>query len=203
MLSDHKPNIARVRLGFCVGILKPLATIPSSSQIGQTALVLSLLESAVSQESSGLDFSASGDVLADGMNTYLNELRRLHPTSWNTLAEVSAHLTDRSLSLKVGQGSWKTKLGATMRLYFLMAYHYALLSLTGADNRFYPGILILDFPAAMEDGSTIADKENFVLEPLISLASHSQQNVQIIAAGSAFQGLAGANRIELATRWVE
>jgi hypothetical protein len=39
MLSDHKPNIARVRLGFCVGILKPLATIPSSSQIGQTALV--------------------------------------------------------------------------------------------------------------------------------------------------------------------
>jgi hypothetical protein len=55
----------------------------------------------------------------------------------------------------------------------------------------------------MEDGSTIADKENFVLEPLISLSSSSSQSVQIIAAGSAFQGLAGARRIELATRWVE
>jgi DNA repair exonuclease SbcCD ATPase subunit len=174
-----------------------------SQKIDQLTQSISLLESAISQESSHLDFSTSGDVLADGMNTYLNELKRLHPTSWNTAAEVSAHLTDRSLSLKVGQGSWRTKLGGTMRLYFLMAYHYALLSLTGGENRFYPGLLILDFPAAMEDGSTIADKENFVLEPLISLSSSSSQSVQIIAAGSAFQGLAGARRIELATRWVE
>ena len=36
MLSDHKPNIARVRLGFCVGHSKAPSNNPEQ---GQTALV--------------------------------------------------------------------------------------------------------------------------------------------------------------------
>ena len=66
----------------------------------------------------------------------------------------------------------------------------------------YPGLLVLDFPAELEDGSTVADKENFVLEPFVDLLSKpSFQSCQVIAAGAAFQNLEGATRIELNHIW--
>jgi hypothetical protein len=78
-------------------------------------------------------------------------------------------------------------------------YHYALLSLTPKPSCHYPGISILDFPPEL-DGVSVSDTENFVLEPFVNLLS--QQPGQVIAAGSAFAGLEGGNRIELSRVWV-
>ena len=66
----------------------------------------------------------------------------------------------------------------------------------------FPGFLVLDFPAELEDGSSIKDKENFVVEPFVDLlALDGYHNCQMIAAGGAFEGLKGANRIEFSKIW--
>lgn len=61
----------------------------------------------------------------------------------------------------------------------------------------YPGFLLLDFPAELEDADSVADKENFVIEPFVELlAQEGMESTQIIAGGSSFENLKGANRIE-------
>ena len=87
-------------------------------------------------------------------------------------------------------------------LYFLLAYHYGLMSLTSVPECRYPGFVMLDFPAEMIDGSSVADKENFVLEPFIRLLNQDgMEGMQLIAAGSAFEGIEEVNRIELREIW--
>jgi hypothetical protein len=50
----------------------------------------------------------------------------------------------------------------------------------------------------------VDDKENFVVEPFIELTgSEGMEGTQFIAAGSAFENLKGANRIELKKVWGE
>src|SRR5262245_47735734 len=69
---------------------------------------------------------------------------------------------------------WKTYKKAstsTLTLFFLIAYHYSLMGLSTKDGCHSPGFLVLDFPAELEDGTSIADKENFVLEPFVELFS--------------------------------
>ena len=89
-----------------------------------------------------------------------------------------------------------------MRLFFLIAYHYSLLTLTGKDGCHFPGLLVLDFPAELEDVSSVADKENFVLEPFVELLAKEQYlGCQVIVAGGAFEDLAGAHRIECNHIW--
>ncbi len=83
-----------------------------------------------------------------------------------------------------------------------MSYHYGLMSLTSHNDYNYPGLLILDFPAVLDDGSTVRDKENFVLEPFVALLRQDNMyTAQIIAAGSSFENLQGANRIEMYEIW--
>ena len=69
----------------------------------------------------------------------------------------------------MGDSNWKTKLGATQKLYFFLAYDYALMDLVRFQDSRFPGFLMLDFPAKVEDGTIIADKENFLLEPFVEL----------------------------------
>jgi len=83
-----------------------------------------------------------------------------------------------------------------------MAYHYGLLSLSKLHGHNYPGLLIIDFVAELADGTTVRDKENFILDPFVKLVhSKDMSNTQVIAAGSAFKDLKGANRIELESIW--
>ena len=143
----------------------------------------------VHQQSGRLDFEWASDRLQDGMVTYLNAIRRLNPHSW-TQESVNVRLQERGFSIKVGKGNWKAKLGGTLTLYFLIAYHYALLDLTPDTDCNFPGLVILDFPAELPDGSSVADKENFVIEPFISLLGKaSMEMTQLIVAGSSFQNL--------------
>ena len=159
------------------------------------------LEAQVAGRVQRLDFEGAGDALTDGMNTYLNSIKRLNPRSW-TQSHVDFWISKNGFRVTVGGGKWSTKLGGTMKLYFLFAYHYALMDLTRREGRHYPGLAVLDLPAELPDGSTLADKENFVLEPFVELLNRDDMApAQLVATGSAFQGLQGANRIELHRVW--
>ena len=174
-----------------------------AAKIQELQALTAKLEAAVTAKTADLDFSTLGDWISDSMNDYLNQITRLNPNSW-TAQPVSVQLTDSSFQIKVGGGNWKRKLGGTLTLYLLLAYHYSLLNLTVRPTARYPGLVILDFPAELEDGTSIADKENFVVQPFIDfLALHVATPMQVISAGSAFESLQGVNRIELKHIWKE
>lgn len=174
-----------------------------AGQIQELQTQTAQLEAAVTAKTANLDFSTLGDWISDSMNDYLNQITKLNPNSW-TAKPVSVQLTDSSFQIKVGGGNWKRKLGGTLTLYLLLAYHYSLLNLTVRPTARYPGLVILDFPAELEDGTSIADKENFVVQPFIDfLTQHAATPMQVISAGSAFESLQGVNRIELKHIWKE
>ena len=172
-----------------------------SVQINEIQQKVGVLEKGLTEESAQIDFEGGGDLLSDGMNTYLNLIKEANPKSW-TQEEASVRIGEKRFSVKVGGSKWTAKLGGTLTLYFLISYHYALMSLTTRSECNYPGLLLLDFPAELEDASSVADKENFVIEPFLSLLSQpGMEFTQVIAAGSAFENLEGANRIEFHKIW--
>lgn len=160
-----------------------------------------LLKAEVALISQQIDFEQAGDVLAGGMNTYLNALQAESTPLW-TQPEVRVKLRERSFKVTVDSEKWSTKLGGTLILYFFLAYHYALLRLTREGVYHYPGLVILDLPATLEDGSTIKDKENFIVEPFVELVNGpGMEATQVIVAGAAFEGLEGVHRIDLTRVW--
>jgi hypothetical protein len=99
----------------------------------------------------------------------------------------------------VGDGRWDRKLGGTLSLYFLLAYHYALLRLTIRPECHYPGLCLIDFPAELPD---IVDEENFLVIPFIELLGRDDmKDSQLIIAGTGFAGLEGVHRLELLHVW--
>jgi uncharacterized Zn finger protein (UPF0148 family) len=160
------------------------------------------IEGTVDQRTSDVDFESASDLLRDGMNTYLNKIVKLNPNSWLG-KPVTVRLAERSFRIKVGESNWKTKLGATQRLYFLFSYHYALMNLAHFDGTLFPSFIMLDFPASLEDRAAIADKENFILEPFVDLLRQPEMlGCQILAAGRSFQELKGVNLHEFNEVWV-
>lgn len=159
------------------------------------------LEVRVQAQRSSIDFDSAGDLLQQGMSEYLEKIRQLNPQSW-TQGGPTVRFGERSVSLKIGGRLWRTKLGGTLTLYFLLAYHYALMRLTPRSPCHYPGLCILDFPAKLEDGSQVGEKENFVVRPFVELlATEPMAATQVIIAGSSFENLPGAHRIPLTTVW--
>ena len=155
----------------------------------------------VRQQRAGLDFISAAEALTDGMNSYLNSIHAIRESLW-AQKPVSMLLDDSGYRFQIGDRSWQSKLGGTATLFFLIAYHYGLMSLTGQSGRHFPGFLVLDFPAELDDGTSVGDKENFVLEPFVDLmAKPASSSRQLIAAGSAFEGLEGVHRIELDHIW--
>jgi DnaJ-domain-containing protein 1 len=156
------------------------------------------LEAQVQATTSKISFERAGDLLSDGINTYLNAVNAISPRSW-TQPGVNFIVHERGFVIRIGASNWRARLGGTLTLLFLVAYHYALLRLTHTSGCHYPGFAMIDFPAQL-DGVRISDSENFVLEPFVELLKHTTQQ-QLIAAGSLFQGLADAYRIELTNVW--
>jgi len=158
------------------------------------------LSGSVTEIASTIDYATLGDRLADGMNTYLNKLNEANKDAW-LVGDVSVQLQEKTLRIRVGKSDWQNKLGGTLTLYFLLAYHYALLALMRFPESHFPGLLLIDFPAEVE-GASVADKENFVVEPFIDLLSQEgMENCQMVAAASGFFGLEGAHRVELSKVW--
>jgi sugar lactone lactonase YvrE len=123
-----------------------------------------VLEAEVREQSRQIDFERAGTLLEHGMNTYLNRINKLNQHSW-TQDRIHVRISDKDFRIKVGKSHWKAKLGGTLTLYFLLSYHYALMNVTAEEGCHFPGLTILDFPAHLEDGTQIKDKENFVVEP--------------------------------------
>lgn len=158
------------------------------------------LSGSVTEIASTVYYATLGDRLADGMNTYLNKLNEANKDAW-LVGDVSVQLQEKTLRIRVGKSDWQNKLGGTLTLYFLLAYHYALLTLMRFPESHFPGLLLIDFPAEIE-GASVADKENFVVEPFIDLLSQEgMENCQMVAAASGFFGLEGAHRVELSKVW--
>jgi hypothetical protein len=184
-----------VRIKSSLGRRDAIAT-----QIMAIQAEIDTLSGTVMEQTSGVDYQRLADRLSDGMNTYLNKLNKAHKDAW-VVGEVAFQLGDRFFKIRIGKADWQTKLGGTLTLYFLLAYQYALMDLARLPDSHFPGLLLIDFPAEVE-GTTVADKENFVIEPFIDLlAQDGMQKCQLIAAGSSFAGLQGAERVELSQVW--
>lgn len=82
----------------------------------------------------------------------------------------------------------------------LLGYHYALMKLSGKAEYNYPGPVLIDFPMTLADGTSIANNENYLMDPFVALAT-TNAATQTIICGRAFKGLQGANRIRLNEVW--
>ncbi|MEQ1671159.1 MAG: hypothetical protein ABL893_09905, partial [Hyphomicrobium sp.] len=110
---------------------------------------------------------------------------------------VHVNLTQNVVSFHVGKRRWNVSLGGTDSLYYLMAYHYALLTLIMREGSYFPGFVMIDFPAEFA-GTKIGDSEDFVVQPFIDLLDSEEfENCQVIVTGPSFSGLKGVNRVTL------
>ncbi len=158
------------------------------------------LESSLDSLSSDLNLESLGNDLEDGMMTYLNKLNK-DSKRWDE-ERVCVDIGKREFKFKIANINWSLKLGGTLKCYFIIAYHYALMNLTSRPKYHYPGFCIIDLPPRLPDGESIADKENYLVKPFISLCNENgEKPMQVIIAGRAFESLEGANKIELNTTW--
>jgi DNA repair exonuclease SbcCD ATPase subunit len=158
------------------------------------------LEQEVTSQSGGLDFEQASGRLQDGMTNYLNAINSAVSNSW-TQKEPRVRLDEKKARFLVGDRKWDSQLGGTLQLYYLIAYHYALMSLVKHSTCHFPGFLALDFPAEV-DGASTRDTENFAVEPFVKLlAGDPYRGCQVIAAGVAFENLTGAHRIGFSKIW--
>ncbi len=150
------------------------------------------LQESVDRSGQTVDFDAASSALEDGMNAYLDALNRLQPKTWRH-NPVRVDLTRRSASFRVGSKRWSSALGGTDSLYYLMAYHYGLLTLSAKSGCHYPGLAIIDLPGEFL-GEAVEDKENFIVQPFVDLLAQSEYaGAQLIITGASFTGLGGVH----------
>jgi hypothetical protein len=169
-----------------------------STEIDRLRAKVEALSGDVDAEASKVPFERLSDELSDGINEYLNVLNEGDSSRWPHGA-IRFDLNERSFRIRVGQKPWSS-LGATSIGYVLLGYHYTLLKLSGRDGYNYPGLALIDFPMTLADKTTIADKENYLIEPFVRLFQ-SRPTFQLIVCGRAFKRLQGVHRITLSTVW--
>jgi len=159
---------------------------------------ISVLEGELASSSHGRNLMARSDALADGMNDYLNMLKRERPEAW---PEPPARfvMRERDFSFYVANRSWDSVLGATLRLYLLFAYHHGLMSLGQESDTRYPGFAILDLPPSLVEGSDITEYGDYAIRPFLPLM-HKKKH-QLIISGRDFPTIADAHRVELVHQW--
>lgn len=181
--SERERQLARIEAALDVGtdLTKQIATLERQ---------IAPLQEQVNESARGTDFDAAALLLEDGMNDYLNALNRLRPDTWRH-KPVSLDLFRSDFSLRVGGRKWHATLGGTDTLYFLMAYHYGLLTVSNKAGCHYPGISIIDVPGEFS-GEAVEDKENFIVQPFIDLLTQPDYaGAQVIMTGAAFAGMEG------------
>lgn len=143
-----------------------------------------------------IDFDARAALLEDGINDYLNAINELRSDVWRH-DQVTVNLTASGFVVRVGRRKWSAVLGGTDSLYFLMAYHYGLMSLSSKDSCHYPGFSIIDVPGEFS-GEEVEDKEDFIVVPFIELLAREEYGgAQLIISGASFSGLEDVNRRRL------
>ncbi len=172
-----------------------------AEQISALEREIAPLQERVNELVRATDFDAAASKLEDGMNSYLNALNVLRPNVWRH-SPVTVDLTKSSFTIRVGKRRWHAVLGGTDTLYFLMAYHYGLLTLSPDLHTHYPGFAVIDVPAEFS-GEAVEDKENFIVQPFIDLLrTEAFEGAQLVMTGASFTGLQGAHFQRLTTVYV-
>ncbi|MCH9829778.1 MAG: hypothetical protein K0U79_18780 [Gammaproteobacteria bacterium] len=185
-LSERQRQLGRIASALQVGNAL-------TEQIAELERQIAPLQGQVDEAMRGTDFEAAAEQLADGMNAYLTAINVLRPGAW-VHSPVFVDITRSSVTMRVGSRRWDKALGGTDSLYFLMAYHYGLMSLSHRPSSHYPGLSIIDVPGEFA-GEAVADKENFIVQPFIDLLSRDEYHgAQLIITGASFAGLADAHR---------
>jgi len=146
-----------------------------------------------------VDYDTISTSLEDAMMHYLNKISKDHSDRWNG-KRISISLSENSVLFYVGKKKW-TSLSATYKAYFLLAYHYGLLSLSNKKGFNYPGLLILDFPFSFED--TNITEYGHLIEPFKTLCDNESNELQVIVTGRRFSTLNDTNHIKLIKVWKE
>ncbi len=164
-------------------------------------LAESELTKEVAQATPNVNLGELGDIIQERMNQYLNKINEEDASRWQH-KQITFALKEKEFTAKVKGGRWNTQIGATSQALMLFAYHYALLSLVGDKKYNYPGLVIIDFPLQLADGTSIAEAENYLVKPFIELCGRKgMENTQFIAAGRAFENLPGSHQIYLQKIW--
>jgi hypothetical protein len=172
-----------------------------TEQIADLERQIEPLQARVDQAKRAIDFEASNADIEEGMNEYLNEIRRHRHDVWPHTG-VSVNITHSGFTFRVGRKKWDIAVGGTDTLYFLMAYHYGLLTLSNRDKYHYPGLSIIDVPGEFA-GEKVEDREDFIVQPFIDLLSRNEYHgAQLIITGAAFSGLQDVNRQELTQPYI-
>ena len=169
-----------------------------SADIDRLRAKVESLKGDVDAEAAKVPFEQLSDALSDGINEYLDLLNQGDKTRW-THGGVRLDLSETSFKIRVGE-KWWTSVGNTSFGIMLLGYHYALLKLSGRDGYNYPGLALIDFPVTFADGMTIADKENYLIEPFVTLF-RNRPAFQLVVGGRAFENLRGVHRVALTTVW--
>ncbi len=167
-----------------------------TKRIGNLERKIEPLEEKVNEAVRGTDFDAAATHLEDGMNAYLSAINQLRPGLWRH-NPVVIDVSRSSFNIRVGRRRWHQALGGTDQLYFLMAYHYGLLTLSAKVGCHYPGLSIIDVPGEFA-GEAVEDKENFIVQPFVKLLKQdAYRGTQLIITGASFANLDGAHRQHL------
>lgn len=167
-----------------------------TDRIAEIELEIEPLQVRVEEAIRGTDFEAGAAKIEEGMNAYLTAINLLRDGVWRH-SPVAITVTRSTFTIRVGQRRWNAALGGTDTLYFLMAYHYGLLTLSDKPECHYPGLSIIDVPGEFS-GEEVEDKENFIVQPFIDLLQREEYNgAQTIITGVSFAGLEEAHRLHL------
>jgi hypothetical protein len=163
---------------------------------------ISKLEAGVARREQVVDFQEAGEQLSEGLNTYLDAIRKEDESSWTKTGQVTASISDRRTQLQIGARLAKRQLGGTLTIYFLFAYHYALLNLSRHSICHYPGLTILEFYPDIARETALGDRLHLVLSPFVQLASDKDiQPVQVIATSRGLPERPHINFIHLTEVW--
>lgn len=170
-------------------------------RIEEIQVAESELKKEVVQATPNVNLGELRDIIQERMNQYLNKINEEDASRWQH-KQITFVLREKEFTAKVKGGQWNTQIGATSQALVLFAYHYALLSLVGEKKYNYPGLVIIDFPLQLADGTSIAEAENYLVKPFIELCGRKgMENTQFIAAGRAFENLPGSHQIYLQKIW--
>jgi hypothetical protein len=172
-----------------------------SAEITDLQAEIGELESRVAKNETKLDFDQAGERLSDGFNKYLDTIRTRDPSTWTATGDVTALVSERRTQLSIG-GRSARKLGGTLTIYFLFAYHYALLNLSRYPDCHYPGLTILDFYPDIAKESSLGTRLHLVLSPFVELSlDKTIEPIQVITTSRALPKRPHINYIPLDEIW--
>ncbi|MGH8727707.1 MAG: hypothetical protein ACREV9_06030 [Burkholderiales bacterium] len=202
-LIDQQIGALNAKVETLQRLYKPLETRDAlSREIEELQAESRRLERALATREEQVELETASDRLTEGFNTYLNALHRQDDASWTKSGAVTVRVSERKTQYLIAGRPAKPQLGGTLTIFFLFAYHYALMSLTRLPDCHYPGLAILDLFPDIAKGVAIRDRLSLVLDPFIRLSEDADiQPIQIIATSRDFADRDDIRLIRLQQVW--